>query len=117
MLIWRDPLFVLQHGLDNVDGVGSVDDEGNGPAGQSLHEDLHAAPMALHRLHGLRRCDALAVAVVDVVVDALAVVILDVDMDALVDGIVHVVVDALAVVVVDVTVFGVALSLDKSVRA
>jgi hypothetical protein len=50
--IRRDPLLVLKLDLDVVDGVGSLDVEGNGLANQSLYEDLHATAWALYRVHG-----------------------------------------------------------------
>ena len=40
LLIGRDALLVLDLGLDVVDGVGRLDVEGDGLAGQSLDEDL-----------------------------------------------------------------------------
>lgn len=42
LLVWRDTLLVLDLRLDVVDGVGRLDFEGDGLAGQSLDEDLHA---------------------------------------------------------------------------
>ena len=41
LLIGRDALLVLDLSLDVVDGVGRLDLEGDGLAGESLHEDLH----------------------------------------------------------------------------
>ena len=40
LLIGRDALLVLDLGLDDVDGVGRLDVEGDGLAGQSLDENL-----------------------------------------------------------------------------
>ena len=40
LLIGRDALLVLDLGLDVVDGVGGLDVEGDGLAGQSLDENL-----------------------------------------------------------------------------
>ena len=42
LLIGRDSFFVLDLGLDVVDGVGWLDVEGNGLASESLDKDLHA---------------------------------------------------------------------------
>ena len=41
LLIGRNTLLVLDLGLDVVDGVGGLDLEGDGLAGEGLHEDLH----------------------------------------------------------------------------
>ena len=41
LLVWWDALLVLDLGLDGVDGVASLDLEGDGLASESLHEDLH----------------------------------------------------------------------------
>ena len=41
LLVRRDPLLVLDLGLDVVDGVAALDLEGDGLAGQGLDEDLH----------------------------------------------------------------------------
>ena len=42
LLIGRNALLVLDLGLDIVDGVGGLNLEGDGLAGEGLHEDLHA---------------------------------------------------------------------------
>jgi hypothetical protein len=52
LLSRRDPLLVLQFGLDLVNGIESLDVKGNGLASQSLHKDLHVAPWALQRASG-----------------------------------------------------------------
>jgi len=41
LLIWWNALFVLNLGLDILDGVGWLDLEGDGFSGESFHEDLH----------------------------------------------------------------------------
>ena len=43
LLIGGNALLVLDLGLDVLDAVGLVDFQGNGLAGESLHEDLHAS--------------------------------------------------------------------------
>ena len=43
LLIGGDSLLVLDLGFDVVDGVRGLDIEGDGLAGESLHEDLHAS--------------------------------------------------------------------------
>ena len=41
LLVWGDALLVLDLGLDVLNGVGRLHFEGDGLAGQRLHEDLH----------------------------------------------------------------------------
>ncbi|DAA20732.1 TPA: Os05g0242100-like [Bos taurus] len=41
LLVWGDALFVLDLGLDVLDGVTGLHLQGDGLAGQGLHEDLH----------------------------------------------------------------------------
>jgi len=41
LLVWRDALLVLDFGLDIINGVRSLDIQGDGFASQSLDEDLH----------------------------------------------------------------------------
>jgi hypothetical protein len=41
LLVWGDSLLVLDLGLHVLDGVGLLDIEGDGLAGQGLDEDLH----------------------------------------------------------------------------
>ena len=41
LLVGRDPLLVLDFGLDIVDGVRGFDFEGDGLSGEGLNEDLH----------------------------------------------------------------------------
>jgi len=41
LLVRRDTFLVLNLGLDVIDGVGGLDLEGDGLAGEGLHEDLH----------------------------------------------------------------------------
>ena len=43
LLIGGNALLVLDLGLDVLDAVGLVDFQGDGLAGESLHEDLHAS--------------------------------------------------------------------------
>ena len=41
LLVWRDTLFVLDFGLDVLDGVAGLNLQSDSFAGQHLHEDLH----------------------------------------------------------------------------
>ena len=41
LLVWRDPLLVLDLGLDHLNAVGCLDLERDGLAGQRLYKDLH----------------------------------------------------------------------------
>ena len=41
LLVWWDALLVLDLGLHGIDGIGSLDLECDGLAGQCLYEDLH----------------------------------------------------------------------------
>merc|ERR1719233_648740 len=41
LLVWGNPLLVLDLSLDIFDGVGRLDFQGDGFSGQGLHEDLH----------------------------------------------------------------------------
>merc|ERR1719153_1799608 len=41
LLVWGNPLLVLDLGLDIFDGVGRLDFQGDGFSGQGLDEDLH----------------------------------------------------------------------------
>merc|ERR1719323_1021511 len=52
LLVRRDALLVLDLGLDVVDGVGGLDVEGDGLAGEGLHKDLHAAAEAQDQVKG-----------------------------------------------------------------
>ena len=45
LLVRRDALLVLDLGLHGVDGVSALDLEGDGLAGECLHEDLHVDVM------------------------------------------------------------------------
>ena len=42
LLIGRDTFLILDLGLDVLNSVGCIDVQGDGLAGESLHEDLHA---------------------------------------------------------------------------
>ena len=42
LLVWWDALLVLDLGLDSINGVASLNLEGDGLASQSLYEDLHS---------------------------------------------------------------------------
>merc|ERR1712139_511532 len=46
LLIGWDALLVLNLGLDGIDGVGALDLQGDGLAGECLHEDLHSSTKA-----------------------------------------------------------------------
>merc|ERR1711870_199548 len=50
LLIWRDPLLVLDLRFHVVDGVTCLHIQRDGLAGQRLHEDLHAATQAQHQV-------------------------------------------------------------------
>ena len=52
LLIWRDTLFVLDLSLNVLNGVGRLNVEGDGLAGQSLDEDLHATTQAEDQMEG-----------------------------------------------------------------
>ena len=52
LLVRGDALLVLDLGLDVVDGVGRLDLEGDGLAGESLDEDLHTTAEAEHKVEG-----------------------------------------------------------------
>merc|ERR1712146_675129 len=52
LLVGGDALLVLDLGLDVLDRVGGLDLEGDGLAGQGLHEDLHASTKAEHEVEG-----------------------------------------------------------------
>ena len=41
LLVRWNPFLILNLGLDVVDGVGTLDLQSNGLAGQSFHKDLH----------------------------------------------------------------------------
>jgi len=48
LLVRWNALLVLDLGLDSLDGVSALNLEGDGLAGQGLHEDLHASTQAKH---------------------------------------------------------------------
>ena len=48
LLIWWNTFFVLDIGLDVVDGVAGLDIQGDSHACQNIDEDLHANPQAQH---------------------------------------------------------------------
>jgi len=52
LLIWRDTFFVLDLGLDGLDGVSAFDIEGDGLASKSLDEDLHTSTKAEYEMEG-----------------------------------------------------------------
>ena len=52
LLVRGDALLVLDLGLDVVDGVGRLDLESDGLAGESLDEDLHTTAEAEHKVEG-----------------------------------------------------------------
>merc|ERR1711959_760959 len=52
LLIGRDALLVLNLGLHVLDGIGGLDIKGDGLAGQSLDEDLHATAETEHQVEG-----------------------------------------------------------------
>ena len=52
LLVGGDALFILDLGLDVLDGVTGLHLEGDGLAGQGLHEDLHATPQTEDQVQG-----------------------------------------------------------------
>ncbi|KFQ91851.1 hypothetical protein Y956_05939, partial [Nipponia nippon] len=52
LLIGGDPLLVLDLGLDVLNGVAGLNLQGDGLAGQGLHEDLHATSETQHQVQG-----------------------------------------------------------------
>ena len=52
LLVGGDALLVLNLSLDVVDGVGRLNLEGDGLAGESLDEDLHTTAEAEHEVEG-----------------------------------------------------------------
>merc|ERR1711870_123717 len=52
LLVRRDALLILDLCLDIVDGVGGLNIQSDGLAGEGLHEDLHAATQAQHKVEG-----------------------------------------------------------------
>ncbi len=52
LLIWGNALLILDLGLDILDGVGGLHLQGDGLAGQGLHEDLHTAAETEHEMQG-----------------------------------------------------------------
>ena len=42
LLVWRDALLILDFGLDVVNGIAGLHIQGDGLAGQGLHEYLHS---------------------------------------------------------------------------
>ena len=50
LLIWRNAFLVLDLGLDIIDGVASLNIQGDGLAVQRLDEDLHATPQAQRQM-------------------------------------------------------------------
>ena len=52
LLVGRDTLLVLDLGLDVLDGVGGLDLESDGLAGESLDEDLHPTAETEHQVKG-----------------------------------------------------------------
>ncbi|KAL9261646.1 hypothetical protein AKJ16_DCAP03184 [Drosera capensis] len=52
LLVWRDTLFVLDLGLNIVNRIGALHLQGNGLAGEGLHEDLHPTAKTQHQVKG-----------------------------------------------------------------
>ena len=52
LLIGRDALLILDLGLHILDGVSGLHVEGDGLAGQGLHEDLHASTKSENQVQG-----------------------------------------------------------------
>jgi len=52
LLIWRDTFLVLDLSFDILDGIRGFDLKGDGLAGQSFHEDLHASSQSQDQVKG-----------------------------------------------------------------
>ena len=52
LLVGGDALLVLDLGLDVLDGVRGLNVQGDGLAGESLHEDLHATTESEDQVEG-----------------------------------------------------------------
>ena len=52
LLIGRNTFLVLDLGLDIFNGVGGLDVQGDGLAGEGLHEDLHASAQSEDQVEG-----------------------------------------------------------------
>ena len=52
LLVGRDAFLVLDLSLDVLDGVGSLDLEGDGLSSEGLDEDLHASTQAEDEMEG-----------------------------------------------------------------
>ena len=52
LLIGWDPLFVLDLGLDVLDGVGGLNFQGDGFTRERLDEDLHSSAEPQHQMEG-----------------------------------------------------------------
>ena len=52
LLVGRDAFLVLDLSLDVLDGVGSLDLEGDGLSGEGLDEDLHSSSETEHEVEG-----------------------------------------------------------------
>merc|ERR1711896_49526 len=52
LLVWWNALLVLDLGLHRLDGVSALNLEGDGLAGERLHEDLHASAQSQYQVEG-----------------------------------------------------------------
>ena len=52
LLVWRDAFLVLDLGLHVLDGVGRLNFQGDGLAGERLDEDLHTTAEAEDQVKG-----------------------------------------------------------------
>jgi len=52
LLVWGNTLFVLDLGLDVLDGVSWLDIEGDGLTSEGLDEDLHTSSESQHKMEG-----------------------------------------------------------------
>jgi len=52
LLVWRNPFFILNFGLDVFDGVRRLDLEGDGLSRQSLDENLHSSSESKDQVKG-----------------------------------------------------------------
>merc|ERR1711941_235107 len=60
LLVWRDPLLVLDLSLDVVNGIRCFDVQSDGLASKRLHKDLHTSTQAKHQMERGLLLDVLA---------------------------------------------------------
>ncbi|KAI5386649.1 hypothetical protein KIW84_072974 [Lathyrus oleraceus] len=52
LLVWGNALFVLDLGLDIVNGIRALHLKGDGLSSESLHKDLHPTAKSQHKMEG-----------------------------------------------------------------